>query len=431
MAATVDTHDLPVALGAALPFVWRNPAWRPAAQVLDQLEFTHVDIEAARQLWQRAAPLLQRLFPELAAAAGRIDSPLLTLGPDTRTQLGLPAYARALVKADHALPVTGCIKARGGVYEVLWFALDLARRLGHDGRDCAELAEPAWRARFSGHKVLVGSTGNLGFSVGVAARALGFEAEVHMSADAKAWKKDRLRALGVRVVEHEGDYTTAVAAARAVAAATPGSHFVDDEASRHLFMGYATAAADLATQFGALGIAVGADHPLNVYLPCGVGGAPGGVTLGLKHLWGDAVRCVFVEPVQSPSMLVRLAAGPGRALSVYDVGLDNHTVADGLACAAASELAARTVGSLIDAVVTVTDQEMLAWMRMAWTREGLRLEPSAAAAFAGCARLLADASVAQPPAATHVLWTTGGALLPEAVFRSQLVSVGGSPAHPA
>ena len=431
MTATKDAHDLPVALGAALPFVWRNPAWRPAAQALDQLEFTPADIEAARQLWQRAAPLLQRLFPELAAAAGRIDSPLLTLGADTRAQLGLPADARVLVKADHALPVTGCIKARGGVYEVLWFALDLARRLGHDGRDCGELAEPAWRARFADHKVLVGSTGNLGFSVGVAARALGFEAEVHMSADAKAWKKDRLRALGVRVVEHDGDYTTAVAAARAVAAATPGSHFVDDEASRHLFVGYATAAADLAAQLAAMGVTVGADRPLNVFLPCGVGGAPGGVTLGLKHLWGDAVRCIFVEPVQSPSMLVRLAAGPGRALSVYDVGLDNHTVADGLACAAASELAARAVGSLIDAVITVTDQEMLAWMRLAWTREGLRLEPSAAAAFAGCARLQGDASVALPPAATHVLWTTGGALLPEAVFQAQLAAADGASAHPA
>ncbi|MEI7969642.1 MAG: D-serine ammonia-lyase [Betaproteobacteria bacterium] len=420
MASTVDAPDLPAALGAARPFVWCNPAWRPAAPVLGQLAFTRADVQAAQRLWQRAAPLLQRLFPELAASSGRVDSPLLALRPETGAQLGLSPDARALVKADHALPVTGCIKARGGVYEVLWFAFDLARRLGHDGRDCAELADPAWRARFAGHKVLVGSTGNLGFSVGVAARALGFDAEVHMSADAKAWKKDRLRALGVRVVEHDGDYTTAVAAARAVAAATPGSHFVDDEASRHLFLGYATAAGDLAAQLAALGIGVDADRPLNVYLPCGVGGAPGGVTLGLKNLWGDAVHCVFVEPVQSPGMLVRLAAGPGRGLSVYDVGLDNRTVADGLACAAASELAASAVESLVEAIVTVADEEMLAWMRIAWEQEGLRLEPSAAAAFAGCARLLAASPDPYPPAAVHVLWTTGGALLPEDVFRDQL-----------
>ena len=205
-----------------------------------------------------------------------------------------------------------------------------------------------------------------------------------------------------------------------MAAATPGSHFVDDEASRHLFVGYATAATDLATQLADMGIAVDAEHPLAVHLPCGVGGAPGGVTLGLAHLWGDAVRCVFVEPVQSPSMLVRLASGSPPARSVYDIGLDNRTVADGLACAAASELSARTIESLVEAIVTVTDSEMLAWMRLGWDREGLRLEPSAAAAFAGCARYLAVPAQSHPPAATHVLWTTGGALLPESVFQSQL-----------
>ena len=74
----------------------------------------------------------------------------------------------------------------------------------------------------------------------------------------------------------------------------------------------------------------------------------------------------------------------------------------------------------MEAIVTVADEEMLAWMRIAWEQEGLRLEPSAAAAFAGCARLLAASPDPYPPAAVHVLWTTGGALLPEDVFRDQL-----------
>ncbi len=411
---------VPEPVRRAEPVVWHNLHWRPAAQALATTEVGAAEIAGAQALWTRAAPLLARLFPELQASHGRIASPLLPLPEALSPLLGLRPPARAFVKADHALPVTGCIKARGGVFEVLWHAFEVARSLGFGDGDAARLAEAPWPERFSRHTILVGSTGNLGFSVGVAARALGFQAEVHMSADAKAWKKARLRRLGVRVVEHAGDYGAAVASARRAAAQTPGCHFVDDEASRVLFVGYATAAAEIAGQLQAAGVTVDDAHPLRVYLPCGVGGAPGGVTTGLKHVFGDAVHCVFVEPVQSPAMLVQLAAGPGRAVSVYDAGLTNRTVADGLACAAASQFSARVVAPLVEAVVTVRDEDMLRWVGAAWRGAGLRLEPSAAAAFEACA--FAERQAALPPAATHVLWTTGGALLPDDVFESLLAS---------
>ncbi|HWA45409.1 MAG TPA: D-serine ammonia-lyase [Hypericibacter adhaerens] len=426
-AADWNPDRLPPDVRGGRPTLWSNPRHRAAKTALDRLTLGHREVRDAESRWARFGPLLSRLFPETAPAGGRIDSRLIHLPAAFQRKLLGSGRNPVLVKADHDLPVTGCIKARGGVYEVLSHAEELALAAGlvePDG-DYARLANDEARRLFGGHSIVVGSTGNLGFSVGVIARALGFKAEVHMSSDAKSWKKDRLRALAVKVVEHEGDYTTAVAAARAAAARDAKAYFIDDENSLRLFLGYAVAAADLARQLAADDIPVDADHPLILYLPCGVGGAPGGITLGLKLIFGDAAVCLMVEPVRSPCMLVQLAAGPARSVSVYDAGLDNRTDADGLAVAAASMLVARMIGELVDGCITVEDRSLYDWASHAWHEAGLRLEPSAAAGFAAAA-VLADAAkagarspvieAARKPGATHLIWTTGGQLLPQQEF---------------
>jgi D-serine dehydratase len=219
--------------------------------------------------------LLARLFPELQASGGRIESALLHV-PQMQQALQLPEQlGRLWLKADHSLPVAGSIKARGGVHEVLEYAEQIALQHGllADG-DYLQLASDAARAVFARYQVAVGSTGNLGLSIGVMASGLGFKATVHMSADAKEWKKQRLRARGVQVVEHAGDYAQAVAAGRALADQDAHCHFVDDEHSLSLLLGYAAAAPHLVAQLAENGIAVDETHPLFVYIPCGVGARP-------------------------------------------------------------------------------------------------------------------------------------------------------------
>ncbi len=103
-----------------------------------------------------------------------------------------------MLKADHALPVAGSIKARGGFHEVLEFAekLALQHKVIDKNTNYAIMAESAARAIFEKYTIAVGSTGNLGMSIGIIAAALGFKAVVHMSADAREWKKERLRKNG-------------------------------------------------------------------------------------------------------------------------------------------------------------------------------------------------------------------------------------------
>lgn len=414
---------------AARPALWLNPSQRENGINDPVLPVRARQVKEAEENWQRLAPLLCHCFPELEAAGGAIRS-RLGEALDLRNALGYsgPEFGRIFVKNDGDLPVAGSIKARGGVYEVFMYALSLAIENGlfHDGQDILRLAGDEVRHLFSQHTVAVGSTGNLGLSVGIAARALGFQAVVHMSSDAKQWKVDRLTRQGVEVVLHQADYTTAVEHARTDAENNPSVYFVDDERSELLFFGYSAAASELAAQLETAGVVVDKDHPLFVYLPCGIGGAPGGVAYGLKAIFGDAVHAFFAEPVQSPCALVHMMSGSEDLVSVYDVGLTNKTEADGMAVARMSAFVATVMKPLLSGIFTVADDDLFRWLWLAQTAQNIRLEPSATAGFAG-PDFIVNSPQGQAYAdrqglttrlseATHVVWTTGGAFVPQEQF---------------
>ena len=193
--------------------------------------------------------------------------------------------------------------------------------------------------------------------------------------------------MGVSVVEHVSDYSGAVARGREQAKTDPLGHFVDDENSRDLFLGYATAAERLQTQLHEQSVRVDAAHPLMVYLPCGVGGGPGGVTFGLKLAFGDNVQCFFGEPTQSPAMLVGLATGLHGSISARQFGLENKTIADGLAVSRPSALVSRIMQHLLSGVYTTADDEIYRLLSLLAQSENLHLEPSALVGFAGLPRI--------------------------------------------
>jgi D-serine dehydratase len=306
------SHPLIRDLVALRETSWFNPAIAPAATALADVGLTAEDVAQASARLRRFAPYIAKVFPQTAAAGGLIESSIKPLPRMQRLLLeeaGLAAGGSLWLKLDNELPISGSIKARGGIHEVLKHAEDLALQAGliRPGDDYSVLASDAARAFFGQYKIAVGSTGNLGLSIGIMSAQLGFQASVHMSADARQWKKDRLRASGVTVVEYESDYSAAVEQGRRQAESDPACYFVDDENSPHLFLGYAVAAERLKQQLDQAGVRVDVDHPLFVYLPCGVGGGPGGVAFGLKLIFGDAVHCVFAEPTHSPCMLLGVA----------------------------------------------------------------------------------------------------------------------------
>ena len=405
---------------ALKPVTWLNPNKKTKAN-MPLLPLNKSDMEAANELWNRFAPFIRKAFPETEKTNGMIESPLVAIDymKAALEKEGPAISGRLFLKCDNALPIAGSIKARGGFYEVFHFAEKLAIKEGllKATDDYEIFTADAFKKLFSQYKIGVGSTGNLGLSIGIISAKLGFQVTVYVSADAKAWKKNLLRAHGVVVKEFDGDFSEAINAGRIETQADPMGYFVDDEDSEHLYVGYSVGALRLAEQLKANNIQVDKHHPLFVYSPCGVGGSPGGIAFGLKEIYGDDVHCFFVEPTHSPAVLVGLISGKMSDISVQDLGIDNKTEADGLAVGRSSQFATQISNHLISGIYTIEDHQMYELLRSLMDTENIFLEPSATTALIG-PQCIAETDYAERNGlnmnhATHVVWATGGDLVPE------------------
>ena len=403
---------------------WSNPNYVSFEEAIKNCPLSMADVADAAARLQRFAPYFMAAFPETVATGGIVESPFQEI-PVMKAALeadtGVSVAGKLCIKLDSHLPISGSIKARGGVYEVLKFAESVAMENGmlQVDDDYSVLAKDEFRALFSKYSIAVGSTGNLGLSIGIMSAKLGFRVSVHMSADARQWKKDLLRSKGVTVVEYESDYSEAVKQGRKLAEQDPTCHFVDDENSETLFLGYAVAALRLKKQLEEAQIVVDAQHPLMVYLPCGVGGGPGGVAFGLKLVFGDAVHCFFAEPTNACCMILGMATGKHSDISVADIGIDGKTDADGLAVGRASGFVGRLMEPFMSGCYTMTDERMYRYLTMLADAEQIYLEPSALAGMYGPVLVASDAAFArygQYEDCTHIVWATGGSMVPAEIM---------------
>lgn len=417
------------------PVTWFNPNTTTLAAGLPYVGLDNNNVADASARLARFAPYMCEAFPETRTSNGILESEITAIPAMQATlnlRYGVEVTGRLLLKKDSHLPISGSIKARGGIYEVLTHAEQLAIKAGllREEDDYRKLFSDEFRQFFSQYSIAVGSTGNLGMSIGIMSAKLGFTVTVHMSADAREWKKRKLREHGVIVVEYAEDYGVVVEQGRKEAERDPNCFFIDDENSRTLFLGYSVAGERVKTQFDQMGIKVDADHPLFVYLPCGVGGGPGGVAFGLKLAFGDHVHCLFAEPTHSPCMLLGVHTGLHDAIAVQDLGIDNLTAADGLAVGRASGFVGRAMERLLDGFYTLSDQEMYDLLGLLARDEQITLEPSALAGMAGPWRVAANpewltgrgfdaATMAQ---ATHLVWATGGGMVPAEEMAKYLAS---------
>jgi threonine dehydratase len=274
---------------------------------------------------------------EIRAAAARLEgvavrSPLVPFGP--------PGHPALRLKAESLQPI-GAFKIRG-----------------------AFVAIDALRPEMRRNGVITYSSGNHAQGVARAARLLGVPAVVVMPSDAPAVKRARVAADGAEIVtvgpasEERRRVAEQLAADRGLAIIPP----YDDE---RIIAGQ-----------GTVGLEIVEDEPdvALVLVPIGGGGLASGVAAAVKAL-RPATRVVGVEPELAADARDSLASGH---LVEWPAELVGRTIADGTRTQSLGPRTFAHLRALLDGIVTVSETEIAAGVRLAAEESRLVVEPSGA-----------------------------------------------------
>ena len=315
-----------------------------------------------------SAPLvtLDRIRAAAATLEGiALHTPLVALGPPERRQL---------LKAESLQP-TGAFKLRGAYVAIAALAAEV-------------------RAR----GVVTYSSGNHAQGVARAARLLGARAVIVMPSDAPAVKTARVAADGAEIVvvgpssEERRRVAEELAAERGLAIIPP---FDDDR----IIAGQGTVGLEIAESLPDLAA---------VLVPIGGGGLASGVAVAIRALRPGA-RLVGVEPELAADARDSLAAGRIVSWPAEQVG---RTIADGTRTTALGRRTFAHLSALLDSIVTVSEAEIAAAVRLAAEEARLVVEPSGALSVAALRYRPVEAGVAGVDGAVVAI-VSGGNVDPE------------------
>jgi threo-3-hydroxy-L-aspartate ammonia-lyase len=209
------------------------------------------------------------------------------------------------------------------------------------------------------------SSGNHAQAVALAAAMVGTTATILMPSDAPANKIEGARALQAEVVLFDRYGEDRDALVDQLGADT-GRVVVPPFNDTRVMAGQGTVALELLDQVPAVGVLV---------VPVGGGGLIAGCAVAAKSMRRD-IRVIGVEPAAGDDTKQSLAAGERVTIPVP------RTIADGQQIATPGELTFPIVQELVDDVVVVSDDEIVAAMRYLFERGKVVAEPSGACAFA-------------------------------------------------
>jgi threonine dehydratase len=221
--------------------------------------------------------------------------------------------------------------------------------------------------------VVASSSGNHAQALAIAARLADARATIFMPQDAPASKRAATEGYGARVIEFDryNDDREAIVADLVESEGLTPVHPYNDP---RIMAGAGTSTLELLEQVGPLDIVV---------IPVGGGGQLSGGAVAAAGVSAPP-RVIGVEPAAVGQWRASLDAG---RLATVKVG---KTIADGQQLPSPGDLTFRVVKRLVDDVVGVTDEQILAAMAYLFERQKLVVEPSGASALAGVLAGLID-----------------------------------------
>jgi threo-3-hydroxy-L-aspartate ammonia-lyase len=302
---------------------------------------------------------------EIRTAAQRlrgvvVRTPLLAF-PGAAAAVGPPTL---LIKPESLQP-TGAFKLRGAYNAIS--ALLAGEQPADPDRADSDVADPS--ARPSG--VVAHSSGNHGFAVAYAAALLGLPAAIVVPDNAPRVKTDLIRAVGAEIVTVAPTLAARIEASRQIAR-DRGYAEVAPFDDRRVIAGQGTIGLEIAEDLA------GSGSPAAVLVPVGGGGMISGIAVAVKALL-PGTRVIGVEPEFAADARESLRAGQRIAWAAADTA---RTKADSLRVEQVGELTFPHIKALVDDIVTVSEEEILATVRRL-AREGrLVAEPGGAVAVA-------------------------------------------------
>jgi threonine dehydratase len=213
--------------------------------------------------------------------------------------------------------------------------------------------------------VCAASSGNHAQSLALAARLCQTRAVILMPADAPASKRAATEGHGAEVLTFDRyrDDREGLVAQLAEQQNLTVIHPYDEPL---VMAGAGTTALELLEQVGELDL---------LLVPVGGGGLIAGCATALKAL-APGARVIGVEPQASDDVARSMASGHPERVEV------SQTIADGQQLATPGRLTWPIIRDLVDAVVTVSDAEIVTAMRLLFERLKVVAEPSGACALA-------------------------------------------------
>ncbi|MEQ5792103.1 threonine/serine dehydratase [Muricauda sp. NFXS6] len=212
--------------------------------------------------------------------------------------------------------------------------------------------------------VVTHSSGNFAQALSLSAKSLGVKAYIVMPSSAPQVKKEAVKGYGGILVECEPNLAARELASDQIVQ-QHGATFIHPSNDDHVILGQGTACKEL------LELQPDLDY---VVAPVGGGGLIAGTALS-AHYFGNHCKTIGGEPYEVDDAYRSLQSGK------IETNRSTNTIADGLK----TQLGDRNfpiIQKHVQEIVRVTEEEIIAAMRLIWERLKIVCEPSSAVAFA-------------------------------------------------